>query len=187
MKMSLKGRALGRVARLTIALLAVVGGGVVIAAPPAAADDGFPGTFVLWLQGRAGECMVPNSLTAGSKVVTWSGCTGGNYPDMLWQSLPLSNGAYELRNDANDSLCLAVPSNSWKATAIVATCNGDLRQQWYEVTNADQPDWGDRMLQNRSSGYCLNTENASTLSDPVIQWYCMSQFRDLWWYFGGIR
>jgi hypothetical protein len=174
----------GRITRLVLASLMAVVPAVVIAAPPASADDGIPGTFVLWQEGTGGRCMVPNSLAPGAVVVSWIGCEGANYPDMLWESSPLGNGAYELRNDANRSLCLAVPNGSKNARAIVAVCNGDIKQQWHEDTNEFKPDWGDRMLRNGYSGYCLTREGTTQWSDPVVQWNCdYPWFTDMWWYF----
>jgi len=127
--------------------------------------------------------MVPNGHAPGYQVTSWSGCGGSNYPDQWWVSSHIGNGAYELRNDGFRSLCLAVPNRSLNAKAIVATCDGSPKQQWEEVTNGDRPDWSDRMLRNRDSGLCLISQATSASSDPIIQWNCVSYYRDQWWYF----
>lgn len=168
-----KSRTLAIRVPLMLALLV----GIVGLGTPAHASNGFDGTYRLFNEGSTG-CMLAQGATPGTKVVKWALCWDADYPDQHWESSSVGNGAYQLRNQ-NSGLCLAVPNKSINVSAIQTTCNGSTSQQWDEL-DANKPDYGDRMLQNRYSGLCLISQAGTT---TVVQWYCVSSYRDQWWYF----
>jgi len=157
-----------------VAVLASVVSVTTMTNVPANAD--IVGTYRAFNE-AGGGCMLVQGTVDNTNVVKWSGCWDADYPDQHWNFDPLYPDIYQIYNE-NSRKCLTVPNRSLNARAVQKTCTGSISQQW-QLLDTNKPDWGDRMLRNVDSGLCLISQAGST---AVVQYTCMSQYRDQWWY-----